>query len=124
MNGSVITMTLRLEIATKQDGDQWLAWCRPIDVLSQGDSKEEAIASLKEAIDLWFESCMQRGVLDDALREAGFTRGKPGEKPPAEASIVHVGITPGPDSDFTPSYIEVQIPAYIAAHHLEHSASL
>jgi predicted RNase H-like HicB family nuclease len=114
MDESVITLTLRLEIATRRDGDQWLAWCRPLDVLSQGKSKKEAMASLKEAIELWFESCIQRGVLDDALREVGFTRGKPGEK-------LAGGATPdiASNSGFTPDYIEVSVPAYIAAHRLD-----
>jgi predicted RNase H-like HicB family nuclease len=125
MDESVVTLTLRLEIATKYDGDQWLAWCRPLDILSQGNSKKEAMASLKEAIELWFESCLQRGVLDDALREVGFKRGKPEEKPPTGAkNIVHVearDVTSS--SDFTPDYIEVSVPAYIAAHQLENSSA-
>jgi predicted RNase H-like HicB family nuclease len=115
MDGSVITMTLQLEIATKQDGDQWLAWCPPIDVFSQGDAKAGAIASLKEAIDLWFESCIQRGVLDDALREAGFTRGKPSQQPSASGCVDDVGMKSAFKSGFTPDYIEVQIPAYTTA---------
>ena len=126
MDESAITLTIRLEIATKRDGDQWLAWCRPLDILSQGSSREKAKASLGEAIELWFESCLQRGVLDAALREAGFTHGKPGETLPSgttNAVEVHPSVAV-PLSGFTPDYIEVSVPAYIAAHQLEPSASL
>ena len=121
MERSEITLIVRLEIATKRDGGQWIAWCLPLDVFSQGDSKPKAVASLREAIQLWFESSIQRGVLDDALREAGFVVGNPGEKPPHGASIVHLHsreVRSSP-TDFTPSFIDVKVPAYIAAHQLE-----
>lgn len=126
MSGSIITLTLRLEIAVRKDDDQWLAWCLPLDVLSQADSKKKAIAALKEAVQLWFESCIQRGVLDAALRELSFKRGKPGEKIPGTANIISVHarkITPA--SDFTPEYINITVPAaYIAAQQLQNIAAL
>ena len=121
MDRSEITLIVRLEIATRRDGDQWIAWCLPLDVLSQGDSKPKAVASLREAVQLWFESSIQRGVLDDALREAGFVVGKPGEKLPDGASVIQVHsreVRSSPEN-FTPSYIDVRVPAYIAAHQLE-----
>jgi predicted RNase H-like HicB family nuclease len=113
MSESEITLRIHLEIAVKRDGKTWVAWCPPVDVLSQAETKDRAIASLREAVGLWFESCVERGVLDQALTEAGFRRGKDGEKPPADASTVHFQkkrritrrVAP-------PRYISVNVPAY------------
>jgi predicted RNase H-like HicB family nuclease len=124
MDASIINLTVRLEIATKRDGGEWVAWCPPLDVFSQGRSKRDAIASLKEAVELWFESCIQRGVLDKALREVGFKRVKPGDKPSSGASIVRVQARDTkPGAEFASGYIDVSVPAYVAAHLLETNAS-
>ena len=56
-----------------RDGRQWLAWCPDIDVMTQASSRKQALESLKEAVELWFESSIDRGVLGAALREVGFT---------------------------------------------------
>ena len=47
----------------------WVAICPQLDVASQGSTARAAKACLQEAIELWFESCIERGVLDQALRE-------------------------------------------------------
>jgi len=113
MKESKVTLAIHLEIGVRRDGDEYVAWCIPLDVSSQGRSKAEAVTSLKEAVELWFESCLQRGVLDKALREVGFTQGR---SPAAPTN----GVRPDAHSaEFTPDYIEVSVPAYIAARHLE-----
>ncbi len=38
-------------------------------VMTQASSRKQALQSLREAVELWFESCIDRGVLDAALRE-------------------------------------------------------
>lgn len=43
-----------------------------VGVVSQGKNADDARRCLQEAIELWFESCVERGVLDQALREANF----------------------------------------------------
>jgi predicted RNase H-like HicB family nuclease len=79
MRNSVVNLSVRLEAAFKQEGNCWLAWCLPLDVMTQADSKKAALESLKEAVGLWFESCIERGVLEEALAEVGFQPIKPGE---------------------------------------------
>jgi len=74
MEASVVTLCVKLEATTKQDGERWIARCVALDVASQGDSKQAAISSLEEAVQLWFESCLERDVLSEALAEAGFTK--------------------------------------------------
>ena len=52
-----------------------------VGVVSQGKSDEDARRCLQVAVELWFESCLERGVLDQALREANFRT--PGANRPA-----------------------------------------
>jgi predicted RNase H-like HicB family nuclease len=38
-----------------REGDLWVAQCLQVDVASQGETEEEALANLKEALELFFE---------------------------------------------------------------------
>ncbi len=120
-----IELTVRLQAAFRQEGGSWLAWCLPLDIMTQAESKSAAFGALKEAVDLWFESCIARGVLEDALSEVGFQPIKPGEHIPADASIVTVSEPPRAIRDaFTASEdFEIKVPAYIAAKQLEPRAT-
>ena len=112
------------------EGPDWLAYCPPLDVVTQADTKEAALQSLKEAVQLWFESCIARGVLDEALIEAGFKRTEPGELVPDHVNLIQVKhhlpkkAPRSTTSAFPKSnhYIEVSIPAYIAAGQAERAA--
>lgn len=124
MSQSLVALSVKLEARTRHDGRVWLAWCPPLDVMTQAESEQRALASLREAVELWFESCIARNVLDQALTEAGFHRRRPGDDVSSGAGFVGVA---GEDSDavragsdspdaFTRERdIEVSIPAYIAA---------
>jgi predicted RNase H-like HicB family nuclease len=118
MSGSVLALSIKLEAATRQEGDAWLAWCLPIDVTTQAETKQRALASLKQAVELWFESCIARNVLEEALLEAGFHKTKPRETPTQDVNVVKLH-DPKPSLAHAFSaqrdYIEVSIPAYIAA---------
>lgn len=113
MEDSVVMVKIRLQSATNQDGDQWVASCIPLDVVTQGDTKEEANRLLQEAVELWFESCIARNTLDKALLEAGFRRAGTNEEVSPDASVVAVG-TPK-KAGRKEEFVEVSIPAYIAA---------
>lgn len=132
MQGSVVSYKVKLEYKVRLDGRDWLAWCVPLDIMAQATSKKRAIKSLQEAVELWFGSCIERNVLHQALLEVGFHKAKPGDPPiPDGTSIVDVvtqqrqTLTESATlSSFIDarkgrsSYIEVSIPAYIAAQEL------
>lgn len=68
-------LTVRIDFPVevqKADDGQFLAFCKPLDVYAQGDSEESALASFKETITLFVESCYERGTLEQVLKEAGF----------------------------------------------------
>ena len=72
MEGQISAYRIKLDAWARRDGTEWLAWCPLIDVMTQARTRKEAFVSLKEAVELWFESCIDRGVLEDALEDAGF----------------------------------------------------
>ena len=120
---SQVKLNVRLELVTRKDGDAWLAWCLPLDVMSQAETQTGAVQALKEAVELWFESSLERGVLDGALKEAGFTicTHKQAEK---SASMIMVSKKFAAVHEVKkPKYIEVIIPAYIAAAQMGTSAT-
>jgi len=124
MSQSLVALNVKLEARTRHDGRVWLAWCPPLDVMTQAENEQRALASLREAVELWFESCIARNVLDQALTEAGFYRRRPGDDVLSDPSFVRAagershtaGVGAGTADAFTRERdIEVSIPAYIAA---------
>jgi len=68
-----ISLNANLQAFVRQDTPRrWVATCPMVGVASQGKSVDDAKRCLQEAVELWFESCLERGVLDQALREANF----------------------------------------------------
>lgn len=68
-----ISLDVNLQAYVRRETDRrWIATCPLIDVVTQGRTLVDAKACLQEAVELWFESCIERGVLDQALREANF----------------------------------------------------
>ena len=73
MLSEIVTLDVKLRAFVKRETkSRWAAVCPAIGVASQGRTQESAKRSLTEAVELWFESCIERGVLDRALREANF----------------------------------------------------
>lgn len=79
---------IKLFVECKKDGRAWVAICPAIDVASQSRTKMGALASLSEAVGLWFESCISRGVLDQALQDSGFKRSEIGHIPEGAVNVV------------------------------------
>ena len=73
--------------ATRTEGDHWLGLCPSLRVSSIGDTEQEALRAVGEAVDLWLESCEERGTLIDALSELGFA---PVDGPPFMHDLVRV----------------------------------
>jgi predicted RNase H-like HicB family nuclease len=57
----------------EEDG-QIVAVCPELGVSSFGDTPQEALASLQEAVTLFLEECQRMGTLETVLEEAGYRR--------------------------------------------------
>lgn len=53
-------------------GNMWIASAPELDVVTQGETFEKAKENLKEALLLFFDSCLRRNTLEQVLREAGL----------------------------------------------------
>lgn len=56
----------------KREGSWYVAHCPPLDLTTQGRTMSEAKKNLIEASELFIVSCLERGTLDQALKELGF----------------------------------------------------
>ena len=81
---------VRLRAWFRRDGQQWIVWCPALDVMTQSRTKKGALESLREAIELWFESCIEREVLDGALKELGFAKAAHSDALPPDADQIRV----------------------------------
>ena len=67
-----IQLKIQLDSILKPCDGQWVALCPALDLATQAETEDAAYDSLQEAIEAWFESCLDRGVLVAALMECGF----------------------------------------------------
>jgi predicted RNase H-like HicB family nuclease len=54
-----------LSAAVWREGEHYVAKCPEVGVASFGDSAEEALAALKEAVELFLENAAELGLLDE-----------------------------------------------------------
>lgn len=99
---------------------RWVAVCPSVGVASQGETEPKARRAIQEAVQFWFESCIERGTLDRALKDANFRPVPAGTPLPEDAAqFVSVNRKKLPDDAEdvrgTAFDIHVAIPAYQAA---------
>ena len=67
-------VAINVRVGTRRDGDSWVGWCPSLQVASAGATRALAKTAVKEAVGAWLDSCGGRGVLREALEDAGFVR--------------------------------------------------
>lgn len=120
---STSCVVARLVVWLREDGNKWLAWCPRIDVITQSSTKQEALEALKEAVSLWFESCIDRNVLEDALEEVGLKKisyvTEEDIKKPSEFVFLMREEQVKEENLSTSGSLVVTIPAHIASNQLK-----
>ena len=88
-----ISLDVHLPAFVRRDTSRrWIATCPMVGVVTQGKSADDARHCLQEAVELWFESCVERGVLEQALREANFGPSRRGSDIPGQSFEIHLTI--------------------------------
>jgi predicted RNase H-like HicB family nuclease len=116
-----IKLEIQLRAFVRRDTQKrWIAVCPKLDVTTQGKSAADAKRCLEEAVELWFEDCLDRGTLQQALRECGF---RTASREEAEVASEHVIVTRETEPDVLGDSfsVHVTIPAYQAAALLAHA---
>ena len=86
-----VEFTLPVEAREADDGGAYyVSVCPPLDVLSQGKTEEAALANLSEALQLFVESCFERGTLEEVLKDCGFVLGRNNHKVAEGKRVVRV----------------------------------
>ncbi len=68
-----ITTVTTLTALVWKEGNQYVSKCPELEVASCGDTLEEALENLKEAVELYIENAKELGMLEDEL-EAVFSK--------------------------------------------------
>lgn len=69
-------MTVRIEhtIQVWKEGDTYVARAAPLEVMSCGETPDEARKNLTEAVDLFLKTASAHGTLVEILEECGYVR--------------------------------------------------
>jgi len=105
MNQRTIQFHVKIPFAIHVEDDVFVSSCPPLDVVSQGETKEEALKNLAEATRLFIETCYQMGTLDQVLGELGFSKTEE--------------LSESADDDAT---LDVPLHLLVAQHHAENHA--
>lgn len=71
-NVMMFDLTASVSVERDPDGTAYVSYCRALDVGSVGDTREEAIEMLGDAIRAFIESCYNRGTLFQVLGDCGM----------------------------------------------------
>jgi predicted RNase H-like HicB family nuclease len=71
--GTGMGLSIKLAIKISKKGEWFIASCSSLDVITQGETQEQARRNITEALYLFFRSCIERGTLDAVLKQCGFT---------------------------------------------------
>ena len=71
MKRNTAEFRLLLRYSIKKDGDWFIVSNDALDLVTQGESEENALANFREVVALFVESCYRRGTLYEVLNESG-----------------------------------------------------
>ena len=66
-------MMLRVTLTKESEGG-YSVLCNDLDVASQGETVDEALANIKEAVELYIESAQELGMIGGVLEKLGLTK--------------------------------------------------
>ncbi|MBF0319247.1 MAG: type II toxin-antitoxin system HicB family antitoxin [Nitrospirae bacterium] len=70
------SIDFNLPVKFKQKKGIVIASCPVLDVVTQGETIEEARKNIKEAVGLFISTCFECGTLEAVLKECGFKAAK------------------------------------------------
>ena len=97
--------------------------------MTQANTRRDAMHALREAVELWFQSCIERDVLGEAMEECGFDVATPSE--PLSSDVESVVISSSVPAEKTTQlsvlaghkksdqYIDASFPAHLASKRVE-----
>ena len=78
---------INLEFVIRKEEHQYSSWCPDLDIASCGDTPEEAVENLKDAIALYLDTLEEEGERKEVFKERGI-KVKPTDEPAIPRSFV------------------------------------
>ena len=69
-----MTKQMLLTVVVKEEDKGYSVVCSELNVASQGETFEECMTNIKEAIELYIESAEQLGIMDEVLEQLGISK--------------------------------------------------
>ena len=63
---------IAVEIVVTKEGNQYSSWCPELDIASCGNSPEEAVKNLGDALELYLDTLEQEGERKQIFKERGL----------------------------------------------------
>ncbi len=68
-----VTFRIDYTVHVWEESRTFVAHAMPLDIMSHGDTPEEARHAVDEAVSLFFNTAQDMGTLHDVLEESGYT---------------------------------------------------
>ncbi|MBI3051836.1 type II toxin-antitoxin system HicB family antitoxin [Candidatus Woesearchaeota archaeon] len=69
-----MTKQILINVIVKEEDKGYSVICPELNVASQGETFEEGISNIKEAVELYIESAEQLGIFDEVLEQLGISK--------------------------------------------------
>ena len=63
---------INLEFVIRKEDHQYSSWCPDLDIASCGDTPEEAVKNLSDALELYLDTIEEEGELKGIFKERGI----------------------------------------------------
>jgi len=73
MNNS-IAVEVKLQVCIEKTEHGYTAFCEALDVYTEASTKKQAEKSIREALSLFLETCLEMGTFNEVLSSSGFKR--------------------------------------------------
>lgn len=77
-----INFQASLPVTFLREGDQFVAYTPALDLSTSGDSFEQAKKRFSEAVQIFFEECLNMGTLESVLSDLGWNKQNSQWNPP------------------------------------------
>jgi len=67
-----IRVEVKLQVCIEKTETGYTAFCEQLDVYTEAPSKKKAEKSIREALSLFLETCMEMGTFHEVLTASGF----------------------------------------------------
>lgn len=67
-----ITIKINVPVDIEEKEGVFIAFCKPLDVFTQGTTKAQAEQNIIEALELFLSLCAEMGTLEQVLNACGF----------------------------------------------------